>query len=351
MPKKPTYQSLLKTKDLEYPGDSLPFERIPEVRERALRLLHGKMPHVKRLAQAAIAPVIDSLAIAGHVIANNSARAPQGDIHKISTGVRSRMTGINKRLADRVADANGGRKRKEDSAIKAAAAEYRASHPELVRHERELQIAAVKQDILSKARWQDDLTAGYFADRNLYSFAKTIPRRTKDSMGEKGFDGDYRELARETLHGLLGHSTGGATQLVGQKVNEQLFEDRLRGTSSTVGSTAEQAAFAERTSPHANNVSTLLWQLGFVQFESEEEVPRSKGRFNPDAEWHSDGDLTRVSLPYDPNNDLHVMVAEANGLVDPGAIELSMPKPHSRTAPYMNMTMVSAGDQSLGLAA
>ncbi len=167
----------------------------------------------------------------------------------------------------------------------------------------------------------------YFAEGNSYSFSKALPRRP-------GFEGSYDELAKssvesaakyrqedgsitlfspDTLFGIVEEKmpmSGDSAQRDGPIVHDD------QGTHYTNWdfNNNDRQLFSEirESDDYVGGVATSLWKMGFVEFDSERDISSGSGhRMNEAVEWSSseDGTTTFASLAYNPDNELHRIVA------------------------------------------
>jgi hypothetical protein len=227
-----------------------------------------------------------------------------------------------------------------------AVVQYREQHPEIAEHEATLQSELQKQqeeqykrstpyEVLRRGKYAID----YFGAKNVSSFSKAIPRRPKHE-GQRGFTGDYAELAKQTLTSATTHKTeDGTILLLGFKLEQERLADHYEQGQSLTAARKSETEYAE-------GVSTALWQLGFVQFKDERSVPYGNGSFNPAIEWEKTNDTVTARIPFDPNNELHQMLTPDQSSASP-MIELEMSAPDyggygKPQSPYLNMRVAEA---------
>lgn len=219
-----------------------------------------------------------------------------------------------------------------------AVSKYRTEHPEIAERERkEAETATQHEAMLRLSDKQDWIVECFQNGRDVGSFSKSIPRRPSYE-GERGFTGDYTELAKTSLTSALAHkSEDGTIPLLGGSLQrEHLAELKEQGHSVYAASKAEVE--------YTDGVSTALWQLGFVQFDDEKHIPYGRGHYNPDIEWEQSENSVTARIPFDATNELHQMLAPENA-GEGQMIELEMSQRehgHQRQAPYMNMRVVEA---------
>ncbi len=351
--KKPklTHEALLATTELPKYGFELPVGQLPEVHKAARAEYKKTQPRAaRRLGRFAV----DSLAAVALVTSN-----PQTFLREDLDTVFKEKRGINfiGRIAvnrlNKMFQRGEERPQHKRAAHERAVTQYREQHPEIAQHEVKLRSERQRQqdeqyrrstpyEVLRRGKYAID----YFGAKNVYSFAKAIPRRPRRE-GQAGFTGDYGELAKTTLASALTYrSEDGTVPLLGLKLeNERLADLYKQGQSLTEARRTE--------TKYVEGVSTALWQLGFIKADDERLLTSyGKGQFSPDIEWGRTNNGVTARLPFDPSNELHQMFAPEQGVGANSMIELEMSAPdfggYGRPqAPYMNMRVVEAAPQAL----
>jgi len=168
------------------------------------------------------------------------------------------------------------------------------------------------------------VTALYKED--IGEFSKSVPGRAVDRhTGSIGypFDGDYLSQATSTLQTATDNFTkpDGSIRLL----DRSHWQETIEGAGFQ--SPAEVQAVERNASDYISGVGTLLWQLGFVEYDNETDIPMAQGKFNPNIEWGRDEDNIIYSLPFDSANPLHQTLAGGSA---PGhSVQIVMPiEPH-----------------------
>lgn len=165
---------------------------------------------------------------------------------------------------------------------------------------------------------------GFLADGSVYSYTKWLPRRPRHE-GEDGFTGSYDDLAEATLQlALAEREDDQSVRLIGmQRVNHRL-QDLESGNETTRPLTVEEAtASVLEDMRYSKGASVLLWKLGLLEYEKEEDIPYARGEFAEDAVWDREyyGKSATITLPFDAENALHTELAAGLGVQNPGTIE------------------------------
>ena len=156
-----------------------------------------------------------------------------------------------------------------------------------------------------------------FRLKNAISLSKLIPARS-GYLNNSGFDGNYLELAKSSLTTAMSYIDNNGTI---QLLSPELGHKRLQQIEAEGKSPLEAR---EDEYQYIDGISAALWQLGFLQFAREDRY--SSVGFNPNIEWESSSDTTQAYLPFDPSNELHLMLAEkASKSGDNIKIEISVP--------------------------
>jgi len=196
---------------------------------------------------------------------------------------------------------------------------YREAHPEIAERERKEQLEQFRHETRVNLGFKLDYSVEYFRDRNAYSFLKSIPRRPSYE-GQPGFTGDYAKLAKSSLTSAMTYrQKDGSIPLLGGRLEQKRLADLEENGKSV-------SAIRQHESRYIDGVSTALWQLGFVQVDKEEDIPYSRGNFNPNIEWEESQDAVKARLPFDPNNELHAMLVSDDSTASERMIELTMPR-------------------------
>ncbi len=186
---------------------------------------------------------------------------------------------------------------------------------------------------------------------SIISFSKSIPRRPDRSAG-KGFDGDYIELAHQTLVAAQTAEAfadqSGVIHLLGSGIESRYLSPRYDEATMVTEDSLDAAT------DYQDGVATLIWKAGFVRYpRGEDTVPYGGGEINPQAEVESVpvdyGQYTMlVRVPFEPANPLHrlLVLATANEN-NRWQIELSMPTPityggPNHVSPYLNIQFVES---------
>ena len=224
-----------------------------------------------------------------------------------------------------------------------AVAQFREQQPNIALREAELrtkwQEAEAKrrrQKIFSSTVSKSNYAIEYFQKHSASSFAKSIPRRSLDHKPNTGFDGSYLELAKSTLNDALTHQQGdGTISLLGAGIERERF-----AAQDAAGAKLQEISQSEDS--YVGGVSTALWKLGFVEFNSEDQIRYGNGSFNPDIEWGEHNQT--ASLALDPDNELHQMLIPENSSFSNPRIEVDMAsyRGDSRQEPSMSLRVVEA---------
>lgn len=164
----------------------------------------------------------------------------------------------------------------------------------------------------------------YLASETVYSYSKWLPRRPSYE-GAKGFTGSYDELAEATLQlALAERDDDQSLQLIGMdRVNRRLQELEAGNETTTPLSAEEATASVLEDMRYSKGASVLLWKLGLLVYEKEEDIPYAHGEFAKDAVWDREyyGKSATITLPFDAENALHTELAAGLGVQNPGTIE------------------------------
>ncbi|MBC7546292.1 hypothetical protein H7171_00930 [Candidatus Saccharibacteria bacterium] len=198
-----------------------------------------------------------------------------------------------------------------------AVLKYREEHPEVAIRELKEQEALLRNNALVSLESKRDYAINYFQNKSVYSFSKAIPRRPHYE-GEPGFSGDYAELAKATVSSALAYKAkDGTIPLMGSRLEQiRLTKGREQYQSMYTACKAEDH--------YSDGVSTTLWQLGFVQFEKESDIPYGRGNYNPAIEWEEAEKCVKARIAFDPTNELHQLLASNEDAGANRMIELEM---------------------------
>ncbi len=166
-----------------------------------------------------------------------------------------------------------------------------------------------------------------FAKRDSDAFSRSLPRRFGITAS------DYDDLAKSTLKQAADKRyIGGSFSLLNYQILGDVVTQELPLTPTSVKRTGPVAlensgkaftteSFTSNNWQLHNNIqdqtdyvggaAAALWKLGFVEFDSDTAIRRSgESRMNDAIEWSQGEDgSTLASLAYDPDNELHRIVA------------------------------------------
>jgi hypothetical protein len=164
----------------------------------------------------------------------------------------------------------------------------------------------------------------YFVKGNSYSFSKALPRRP-------AFEGSYDELAKSSIKSAAknrqedGSIALFSPQILAGIVKEKLplsgdtaerdgpaiYDGETRYTSQNFYNSDRQLRHdVQERYDYVGGVAASLWKMGFVEFDSEQDITSGNGhRMNEAIEWSRGEDgTTFASLPYNPENELHRII-------------------------------------------
>jgi len=320
----------------------LPVERLSKVRRLHRAEFRKQRPNVmKRVGHAAL----DSVAVTALVTANAGqfARAYKAGYKDTFSGNKDagkayteqankhaeqarRSPRKLRRIGNFVTDVAMGRlsKRRERlaqedklwmSTHSEAADIYREKNPDVAQHEAKLQQQKLEfEDNMARGRTMLDpiregqRTSKHFKARNVASFSDGIPRQGQEYWGGYKFEGDYGDLAKAVLTtAITKRQTDGSVPLLGDAVQRQRFLEREADGKSLADIRVSEGLYS-------GGAATALWQLGFVKFESAEDIPYGRGEFNPDISWTNTPENTTIAqIPLDPENELHQLLMPTTG--------------------------------------
>lgn len=204
----------------------------------------------------------------------------------------------------------------------------------------------------------------YFVKSNTYSFSKALPRRPQfqgsyDELAKSSVefaaknrqeDGSIALLSSNTLTGIVKerlplspddvHRDG--PQVTYRRIVPTGYEESTANTSQSFRNN-EQELFQELQGgyDYTAGVATSLWKMGFVEFDSEKDIVSGDGhRMNPDIGWSRGEDgTTFASIPYNPENELHQIIAGDPIDTADARIQLAI-NDKNRYAPEMSVSLV-----------
>ena len=196
----------------------------------------------------------------------------------------------------------------------------------------------------------------YFVKRSAYSFSKAIPRRPD-------FQGSYDELAKSSVeHAAKNRQADDSISLLNRDLLFEMVEKKMplspdgvkrdgpvvfdgenHNTSQDFYNNDRQLFddIRERCD-YVGGVATSLWKMGFVEFNSETDIAgggnRPGRRMNETIEWGQDQDTILASLAYDPENELHRIIAGDH--VDSSDAKIQLAISGQQYAPEMSVRLV-----------
>jgi len=354
--KKPTLEALLTN---ETPVESwgsyhLPVHTLPEVQRREREEFKRLEPGVIKKIGGLTTEILAGTAL---VLSNPHLLLREGDKNERSfrTGEGINFIG---RIASRYLIKRDQRaEQKDQNRLKSerrAVKSYRESNPEVEAREAKLMARAANRErkqvlsntLVNLARRTNSMT-DYIKQKNTYSFSKNIPRRSKSFDPQSGFDGSYSELAKGALTEATRYrQEDGTIPLLGWGVQRARLQEQ-----ATSDKPINEIINTEDM--YSGGVATALWQLGFVEFKSEERVSYGEGSFNPDISWDGNtgyGLPITASLELDSDNELHQLLIPKDSTFDNPMIELEMlhdRSPGGDRNAYMNLRVVEARSAEL----
>jgi hypothetical protein len=229
-----------------------------------------------------------------------------------------------------------------------AIGKFHDAHPEIRAREYKGAVNIVKESVRREVGISRVQIVAGIADKDADHFSWSIPPRQRRG-GNKGpvYKGSYPGLAGKTLGHILesNEREGSTVSVLGSSVEKRQFENlgkRSHGVEAAGAKIAEYNA----------GVGTLLWQMGVVQFDTEQDIANGKGKFNDDIQWDKTDQAITAYLPFDPTNELHVMLGEAMApAVDRQFIEIQIRKDESDGYGAMSMGVSSEIPAMAGVAA
>lgn len=334
--------------DPKYYDFELPVGHLPEVRKIARAEYKKEQPIIKRLGRFAV----DSIATLALVTSN-----PQLYLRSKEQNEQSFKTGQGINFIGRIAASRlnkmfkRGIEQTERKQVvhERAVAKYREQHPEIAEHEAKLQNELQKKhdkeykrntlnELLANSEYVIDSFGGNkasFGGNKAYYFSSCIPRRPEFDHSP-GFTGDYATLAKQTLSSAMTYKTeDGIIPLLGFNLEQERLANHYKENQSL-------AVIREHETRYVKGVSTALWQLGFVQFKNEKDISYRNGNFNPSIKWEKTYDDVTARIPFDPDNELHQMLAPNQNTNARSMLELKMSNLfHDLRQPlYLNMRVI-----------
>jgi hypothetical protein len=167
-----------------------------------------------------------------------------------------------------------------------------------------------------------------FSTGNIYSISKAIPCRPPNEGTGTAFEGSYEKLAITSLsRAAETRNEDGSIDLLGRETLARIVtEDSTKEIMSPVftadqlydrslinfGTGLEIVTPKERIghNDYTGGIATSLWKMGFINYASEDDIPYSRGMVPESvAVEDTDRNITHVRVAYDPNNELHNIVA------------------------------------------
>lgn len=341
---KQAYGELIRSTKPLTPGERLPVYELPEVQRQERKEFKRMAPLFKRVGEVALLGLAKlDFSIWGYISGlpkNDPESMKKAGDEYARTGrgnyaaylATSRMPRIVERRSER-------RKKASDKAV----SKFREAHPNVTIREAELhkdwkkgEAARRHSTLFSKIVNKSNYAVEYFSRKRAYSFSKAIPTR-----GE-GFDGSYQELAKSALSDALNHQReDGKIPLLGMGAEKMRF-----AAHEAAGDSPREIWQSEKS--YVEGASTALWKLGFVEFDSEDSLRYGKGRFNPDIEWGKPEDSHpgfTASLAFDPDNELHQMLAPDRAALSNPRIEVYTSYDiDSYPAPHLGLRVIEAAE-------
>lgn len=326
------------------PGGTLPVSELPSVQRQERREYRKRAPLLKRIGHTALENLAGVVTIATNP--QTFFKSPEAIKESAKTGKGLNFLGraAARKWVIKAENRQEELRKHRRAARNTAVTDFRDKYPNVALQEADLQKEWQRQEnvrlrkkIFTDISRRSSFATEYFQRRSAYSFSKSLPRRTSYGT-EKGFEGNYADLARDTLQSALTYrKKDGSIPLLGRDITTERFKDKE--SSRPVNLRQSEEAYVE-------GVSTAMWQLGFVQFENERQINYGSGTFNPDITWERspDGVSTTASLAFDPENELHQMIMpEGSNFSNPQVqVEISGGNMDLRVAEAAVPTMATA---------